>query len=189
MQEIKLLSIRKVSIYIYIYISSREFKISWNPRGPSYPKVRVVWFFSVLSKRPGGSAPNRVFSLLVLKRPPLWTGCAGRAAHVPFHNWQRDRIGRSDSCYLGRYLAFKQKTSPLDTAFSRKVASKLLTFQWIFREKACAQLRARPSTWKSKLPLKKWLFSTNSEKTPVCEQVSLSFILTILHKLLDLVRS
>ena len=38
-----------------------------NPRGPSYPKVRVVLFFSFLSKHPGGSAPNRVFSLSVLK--------------------------------------------------------------------------------------------------------------------------
>jgi hypothetical protein len=60
------------------------------------------------------------------------------------HNWQKDRMGRSDSCYLGPYQAFKQKTSPLDTPFSRNIASKLLTFQWIFKEKDCSPLR--PST-------------------------------------------
>ena len=55
------------------------------------------------------------------------------------HNWLKDRMGRSDSCYLGPYQAFKQKTSPLDTPFSRNIASKLLTFRWIFKEKVDVQ--------------------------------------------------
>jgi hypothetical protein len=48
----------------------------------------------------------------------------------------RKKIGGSaDCCYLGPYQAFKQKTSPLDTPFSRKASSKLLTFQWIFKKR------------------------------------------------------
>jgi hypothetical protein len=43
----------------------------------------------------------------------------------PRHNKQRDPRKRSDSCYLVYHLSFKQKTSLFDTAFSRRVASKL----------------------------------------------------------------
>ena len=37
------------------------------PRVAIYPKLRYVFFFFFLSKPPGGSDPNRVFSLSVLK--------------------------------------------------------------------------------------------------------------------------
>jgi hypothetical protein len=40
------------------------------------------------------------------------------------HNSQKDRMGRSDSCYLGPHQAFKRKTSPLDPPFARNIASK-----------------------------------------------------------------
>jgi hypothetical protein len=62
------------------------------------------------------------------------TGKSGIFWQPPRHNKQRDRHERSDSCYLVPYLSFKQKTSPLDVAFSRKAASKVLTFHWIPRE-------------------------------------------------------
>ena len=91
----------------------------------------------------------------------------------PRHNKQRDPHKRSDSCYMGPYQAFKQKTSPLDTPFSRKASSKLLTFQWIFKEKDCSPLR--PSTWKNKLPLKNSPFSIDSEELCLgqnCQAVS-----------------
>ena len=80
----------------------------------------------------------------------------------PRHNKQRDPPARLDICYFYHNWAFKQKTSPLDVAFSRKAASKVLTFTG-FPGKRCASLRY--STWKNKLPLKNSLFSTDSEES------------------------
>jgi hypothetical protein len=77
------------------------------------------------------------------------------------YNWQKDRMWRSDSCYLGPYQAFKQKTSPLDTPFSRNIASKLLTFQWIFKEKDCS---ASTFNVKKKITPKKIPFSVVTVK-------------------------
>jgi hypothetical protein len=59
---------------------------------------------------------------------PPSDGVHWRKAHVlapPRHNKQRDRRERSESCYLVPHLSLKQKTSPFDTAFSRRGASKL----------------------------------------------------------------
>jgi hypothetical protein len=104
-----------------------------SPNGPKdgkaakVPKSRGL-FFSVLRKHPGGSGPHRVFS--VSEKTPTKDGVLGvhwGASHVLaaiLHNSQKDRRRRSDSCYLGPYQAFKQKTSPLDTPFSRSIASK-----------------------------------------------------------------
>ena len=64
-----------------------------------------------------------------------FTGKSGIFWLPPRHNKQRDRHERSDSCYLVPYLSFKQKTSPLDTAFSRNIASKLRIFHCICRVK------------------------------------------------------
>ena len=96
---------------------------------------------------------------------PLATGFTGeKRMFWPqyLHNWQKDRMGRSDSCYLGPYQAFKQKTSPLDTPFSRKASSKLLTFQWIFKKRNDCLASIQPEI---KLPLKYSLFGSDSEKT------------------------
>jgi hypothetical protein len=46
----------------------------------------------------------------------------------PHHNQQRDRRERSDSCCFVPLLSFEQKTSLFDSAFSRRVASKLGDF-------------------------------------------------------------
>jgi hypothetical protein len=73
-----------------------------------------------------------------------FTGKSGIFWLPPRHNKQRDPPKRSYLRYFYHNRAFKQKTSPLDTPFSRNIASKLLTFQWIFKEKDCSPLR--PST-------------------------------------------
>jgi hypothetical protein len=70
------------------------------------------------------------FTVRTEKGPPS-AGCTEKSGMFwlpPHHNKQRDRHERSDSCSLVPHLTFKQKTSPLDTPFSRNVSSKLDVF-------------------------------------------------------------
>ena len=81
----------------------------------------------------------------------------------PRHNKQRDRRKRLDSCYWVPHLSFKQKTSSLDSAFSRKSACKLLTFHWIFRSRFAPRFDLE--NLKKKSTPEKSIFSTHSEKS------------------------
>ena len=75
-----------------------------------------------------GSDPNRDFSVSSVSQVPSRAAFTGEIAIFllpPRHNKQRDPPKRSDFCYLVPHLSFKQKTSPLDSAFSRRIASKL----------------------------------------------------------------
>ena len=97
---------------------------------------------------------------------PLATGFTGEKRMFwppPRHDKQRDRRKRSESCYLVPHLSFKQRTPPFDTAFSRRTASKLLTFHWILGWVKGS--RHYFSIWKNKVPLKNSLFSADSEKS------------------------
>ena len=105
------------------------------------------------------------FTVRTEKGPPS-AGCTEKSGMFwlpPHHNQHRDRHERSDSCSLVPHLTFEQKTSPLDTPFSRKASSKLLTFQWIFKKRNDWRLASiQPEI---KLPLKYSLFGSDTEKT------------------------
>ena len=97
---------------------------------------------------------------------PLATGFTGEKRMFwppPRHNKQRDRRKRLDSCYWVPHLSFKQKTSSLDSAFSRKSACKLLTFHWIFRSRFAPRFDLE--NLKKKSTPEKSIFSTHSEKS------------------------
>jgi hypothetical protein len=83
---------------------------------------------------------QRFFSVSTEKVAPSsgFTGKSGIFWLPPRHNKQRDPPKRSDSCYMGPYQAFKQKTSPLDTDFLSLASSKLDAFALA----VCASCRA-----------------------------------------------
>lgn len=98
---------------------------------------------------------------------PLATGFTGEKRMFwppPRHNKQRDRRERSGSCYLVPHLSFKQKTSLFDTAFSRRVASKLGIFEQHLRPSVTLFMRMFKrehcsSKIKIKHPLRSILFT------------------------------